>query len=251
MTAHSRDNTHQYSPLLEVSNLAFSYDGPRSSGPILSDISLSLASGEVLALLGSSGCGKSTLLNLISGIEEACNGSVRINGAEMVGLDDRSRTLVRRRQIGFIYQFFNLVPTLTALENIALVPELNGYSATGSRDLAMASLVSVELESCAHQYPDQLSGGEQQRVAIARALVHGPSLVLADEPTGNLDARSGRRVMALLHQLVATHGAGMILVTHSRDVAAGADRIVQLQDGRLQEGNHSSDDAEEGSNSAW
>src|SRR5690554_173106 len=234
MKSHSCETGRRAPLLLDIRNLAFGYDG--ADTPVLADIDLSLAQGEVLALLGNSGCGKSTLLNLISGIEVARKGSVLIDGVEMIGLDDRSRTLKRRRDIGFIYQFFNLIPTLTALENIALVLELNGCSGAESTVLAMDALASVELQSRAGQYPDQLSGGEQQRVAIARALVHSPSLVLADEPTGNLDGRSGRRVMALLHELVAARGAGMILVTHSRDVAAGAHRILRLQDGHLREG---------------
>lgn len=249
MEPHSCEHDRQTPLLLDIRHLAFSYVG--ADAPVLTDINLHVAAGEVLALLGSSGCGKSTLLNLISGIEVARSGSVLIDGVEMVGLDDRSRTLERRRHLGFIYQFFNLIPTLTALENVALVLELNGYSRAESTALAMKSLASVELESCAEQYPDQLSGGEQQRVAIARALVHSPSLVLADEPTGNLDGRSGRRVMALLHERVAARGAGMILVTHSRDVAAGAHRILQLEDGHLQDVGLAGGRGAEGATTAW
>jgi putative ABC transport system ATP-binding protein len=190
----------------------------------------------VLALLGRSGSGKSTLLNLIGGIDVPERGLVGLQGVELTRLGDRDRTLVRRRRIGFVYQFFNLLPTLTASENVALVLELNGRSHAESRERALAMLAALGLEACGERYPDQLSGGEQQRVAIARAMVHGPDLVLADEPTGNLDAATGYRVLELLSAMAAEHGAGLVVATHSREVAEWAHRLLVLEDGVIAAG---------------
>jgi len=231
MKSHSCETGRRAPLLLDIRNLAFGYDG--ADTPVLADIDLSLAQGEVLALLGNSGCGKSTLLNLISGIEVARKGSVLIDGVEMIGLDDRSRTLKRRRDIGFIYQFFNLIPTLTALENIALVLELNGCSGAESTVLAMDALASVELQSRAGQYPDQLSGGEQQRVAIARAFASQAQILFADEPTGNLDSATGARVIDLLFALNQEYATTLVLVTHDDRLARKCHRTVRLVAGEV------------------
>lgn len=202
---------------------------------VLRDATLEIARGETIALLGRSGSGKSTLLNVISGIDKPDQGRVTVDGLDLTNLSERDATLYRRRNIGFIYQFFNLIPTLTAAENIALVLELNGYSISTAREKTDHLLDAVELSSVASHYPDQLSGGEQQRVAIARALIHEPKLVLADELTGNLDAESGRVVLALLKELVSSTHCTLVLVTHSLAVAKTADRIVTLENGVLLE----------------
>jgi putative ABC transport system ATP-binding protein len=199
--------------------------------PVLRELSLSVRRGETLALLGRSGSGKSTLLNLTGGIDTPDAGSVTVDGVNLTALSERRRTLFRRRRIGLIYQFFNLIPTLTAAENIALVLELNDRPAGEVRRRTRQMLNDVGLEAMGGRFPDQLSGGEQQRVALARALVHSPDLVLADEPSGNLDAETCRAVLALLRGLLRAHEGTLIVVTHSSAVAGGADRVLSLEDG--------------------
>jgi putative ABC transport system ATP-binding protein len=200
---------------------------------VLDGLDLDVGRGECVALLGRSGSGKSTLLNLVSGIDHPDAGSVIIDGRDLTRMNERDRTLFRRRHIGFVYQFFNLIPTLSVEENLLLPLELNRNDSGEARRAARELLQAVGLEQRLGAFPDHLSGGEQQRVAIARALVHRPSLVLADEPTGNLDEDSGRQVLALLERLVRRAGNTMLLVTHSREVAGIADRVVVLDDGRV------------------
>lgn len=200
---------------------------------VLHKVDATFARGETIALMGKSGSGKSTLLNLVSGIDTPDSGDLLVAGQSLVRMNERDRTLFRRRMVGFVFQFFNLVPTLTVLENVLLPLELNGISGVVARRTANELLAHVELESRAHAYPDRLSGGEQQRIAIARALVHAPPLILADEPTGNLDGDTSDHVLALLDRLVRQTGKTMLMVTHSPDVAAVADRVLHLRDGRL------------------
>jgi putative ABC transport system ATP-binding protein len=188
-----------------------------------------------VALLGRSGSGKSTLLNIISGIDKADAGSVTVDGIDLTALSEHECTLFRRRHIGFVYQFFNLIPTLTVAENIALVLELNDNSPRQVAAVTDQMIRAVDLDRQRHMFPDQLSGGEQQRVAIARALVHVPKLVLADELTGNLDAEVGRKIIRLLKELIIETRGTLLLVTHSLAVAKTADRIVTLEDGLLLE----------------
>jgi putative ABC transport system ATP-binding protein len=183
--------------------------------------------------VGKSGSGKSTLLNLISGIDRPDDGAVWINGANLTTLSERQRTLFRRRHIGFVFQFFNLMPTLTVIENVVLPLELNGAGGEQARRSVQPLLEAVGLADRAHTYPDRLSGGEQQRVAIARALANDPALVLADEPTGNLDEETGGVILAVLDRLTRRAGKNLILVTHSTEAAALADRTLHLHDGRL------------------
>jgi putative ABC transport system ATP-binding protein len=198
---------------------------------VLHGLDLDIKQGECVALLGRSGCGKSTLLNLISGIDQADAGEIYINGLNLTGMSEYERTLFRRRHIGFVYQFFNLIPTLTVEENLLLPLELNNLD----KSAALALLSAVDLSDRRATFPDRLSGGEQQRVAIARALVHDPLLVLADEPTGNLDAETGRHMLQLLDRLVRKTGKTLFLVTHSEDAIVLADRVLTLEDGRLTE----------------
>lgn len=185
--------------------------------------------------MGHSGSGKSTLLQLIGGLDVARSGQVCFEGLDLAEMGEPGRTLWRRHHVGFIYQFFNLIPTLTVLENVLLPLELNGITHSRGRQMVLDLLGEVSLLDRAESYPDRLSGGEQQRVALIRALVHEPRLVLADEPTGNLDRATGEAVMDLLERLVRARRRTLIVVTHSAEVAKRADRVVQLVDGRLAE----------------
>ena len=225
------------SPFIQLRNLSRSFQEGGRAQAVLRQVSLDIREGEKVALLGRSGSGKSTLLNLVSGIDRPDSGSVIVDGVDLCALSEHERTLFRRRNIGFVYQFFNLVPSLTAHENIEFVLELNGVAAAEGAARAAAMLERVGLAGRGHSFPSRLSGGEQQRVAIARAVVHRPRVVLADEPTGNLDARSGAAMLELLNELAATQGSALLLVTHSLAVARTADRIVTLEDGVLVERN--------------
>jgi len=189
--------------------------------------------GETVAILGKSGSGKTTLLNLISGIDQVESGSISLNGTELTKLNENARTLFRRENIGFIFQFFNLIPTLTVWENILLPLELNGSAGKIGLERANELLTEVGLSDRKRAFPDRLSGGEQQRVAIARALVHDPSLLLADEPTGNLDDENGKVILSLLDRLTRRVGKNMIMVTHNVEAAAIANRILTMQEGHL------------------
>ncbi|HET9330464.1 MAG TPA: ABC transporter ATP-binding protein [Steroidobacteraceae bacterium] len=201
---------------------------------VLDGADAQVAAGETLAVVGRSGSGKSTLLNLISGIDRADSGSVSVGGAEISAMGEPARTLFRRAHIGFVYQFFNLIPTLDVAENVRLVLELNGVRGAPARARSLAVLDAVGLRDRAHSAVDRLSGGEQQRVAIARALVHEPQLLLADEPTGNLDEQTAREVLPCLLGLSRSRGATLVIVTHDTALARAADRVLELVHGRLQ-----------------
>lgn len=192
-----------------------------------------IEAGERVAILGPSGCGKSTLLNLISGIDLPDSGSVRIGDLDVTSMKERERTLFRRDHVGFVFQFFNLLPTLTVLENLLLPAELTGGVSPSDQQWARELLARVGLAEREGTFPDRLSGGEQQRVAIARALVHRPGLVLADEPTGNLDQDTGQHVAALLDELVSSQKSTLVVVTHSQELAARMDRILYVDHGSL------------------
>lgn len=191
--------------------------------------------GEFVAILGKSGSGKSTLLNIISGIDEPDQGDIKINGQLLTQLDEYQRTLFRRQNIGFVFQFFNLIPTLTVLENVSLPLELVGAEVNEAVERSSGMLAEVGLSDRLNTFPERLSGGEQQRVAIARALVHDPLVVLADEPTGNLDEETGEQVLALLDKLTRQAGKNLIMVTHSKENAVYADRLFELHAGCLVE----------------
>ncbi|NNK64972.1 MAG: ABC transporter ATP-binding protein [Gemmatimonadetes bacterium] len=202
---------------------------------VLDRTSAEIRRGEFVVLLGPSGSGKSTLLNLVSGIDRPDEGWVEIAGVRLTELDERERTLFRRNHIGFVFQFFNLLPTLTVEENLLLPLELKGRLDADAHERARALLETVGLGDRGGSFPDRLSGGEQQRVALARALVHDPELILADEPTGNLDPATGGRVLDLFDTLVRDAGRTLLAVTHSRELAAHADRVLRIEDGRLVE----------------
>jgi putative ABC transport system ATP-binding protein len=218
---------------LVLENLTKGYEEGGKFHTVLHDFSISFRRGEFVAVLGRSGSGKTTLLNLISGIDRADGGEISVNGTRLTGLDDLQRTLFRRQNIGFIFQFFNLIPTLTVWENVTLPLELNGQFNAEGKARAQRLLEEVGLGDRLGAFPDRISGGEQQRVSIARALVHNPQIVLADEPTGNLDEETGRAVMDLLDRLTRRAGKNLVLVTHSPEAAAYADRVFTLHDGRL------------------
>ncbi len=200
---------------------------------VLDDVNLDIRGGECIALLGRSGSGKSTLLNLLGGIDRPDDGTVVFDGKPLHCLPERELTLFRREHLGFVYQFFNLIPTLTVAENVRLPLELNGVRANEIAPRVGRELDRVGLGDRHPAFPDQLSGGEQQRVAIARALIHRPRLVLADEPTGNLDAETGQQILGMLTDLSRPEGRALVIVTHSLAVAETADRILTLTDGRL------------------
>lgn len=220
---------------VQLDDLCKSFQEGGETRAVLKQVTMSFKSGEFVVLLGQSGSGKSTLLNLISAIERPSQGRVSIDGVDLTALDERHRTLFRRDRIGFIFQFFNLIPTLTVLENITLPQELAGQNRAQVSLKGMALLERVGLADRAQTYPDKLSGGQQQRVAIARALVHDPMLVLADEPTGNLDEETGNRVLKLLLELTRSANKTLIMATHNGAIATLADRVVRMHDGQLQD----------------
>ena len=220
---------------IKVSDLTHSYTSGQTLMRVLDAVCLEVSAGQTVALIGRSGSGKSTLLNLVSGLEPISEGDVSLNGQSMKQMNDRQRTLLRGQQIGFIYQSFNLIPTLTVHDNMALPMALSGVADLEQRKRIDELLQAVGLPDRSADYPDRLSGGEQQRVAIGRALAHKPALILADEPTGNLDAESGRQVLQLLMQLVSEQQSAMLLVTHSVEVARLADQVLILDQGVISE----------------
>jgi putative ABC transport system ATP-binding protein len=221
--------------VLSVKNLCRSFREGAREHRVLEHAEAEFADGEVVAVIGRSGSGKSTLLNLISGIDRPDSGTVSIDGLDVTALSEPHLTLFRRKHIGFVYQFFNLVPTLDVEENVRLVLELNGVRGAEARERSADMLHEVGLGNRLHSLVDTLSGGEQQRVAIARALVHRPPVLLADEPTGNLDEETARQVLPVLLSLARQRGATLVIVTHDTELARSADRMLELRDGRLQE----------------
>ena len=229
---NEHDSTHSFITLNQINH---SYAEGSQQHRVLEKVSLKISKSEKVALLGRSGSGKSTLLNLISGIDLPEQGTVILNGHNISALNETQRTLFRRQHIGFIYQFFNLVPSLTAVENVALTLELNGMASAAAREKSMTLLSRLKVADKAASFPSRLSGGEQQRIAIARALVHSPDIVLADEPTGNLDAKTGEDVLQVLHDILDESKSSLLLVTHSLAVARTASRVLTLENGAISE----------------
>jgi putative ABC transport system ATP-binding protein len=221
--------------IIKLEHVSKKYEEAGVERTILNDVSLEFGCGEFTVLLGKSGSGKSTLLNLIGGIDEPSGGEVLIEGKFITRMSDHDRTLFRRNHIGFIFQAFNLIPTLSVRENVMLPMELGGRSSTDVRARATQLLEQVGLTHRIDAFPDRLSGGEQQRVAIARALINDPLVVLADEPTGNLDYDTGKLVLDLLDSLTRQAGKNLVMVTHSEEVVGVADRVLRLKDGKLVE----------------
>lgn len=218
--------------VLEVRDVSKSVNGPEGRLDILSNVAMQVSAGQSFAIVGASGSGKTTLLGLLAGLDTPTSGSIHLDGHALERLDEEARADLRRRLVGFVFQSFHLLPALTAEQNVMLPLELEGHA--DARERAHAALDAVELGARRKHYPAQLSGGEQQRVAIARAFVHGPRVLFADEPTGNLDRRTGRHVCDLLFALNRDHHTTLILVTHDMQLAERCMRRAELQEGRLQ-----------------
>ncbi len=221
-------------PIVSLLNISKSYKEGEKKNQIFENLSMEIEEGEFIVLLGRSGSGKSTLLNLIAGIDAPDSGIIRVSGHKLNHLSETDRTLFRRCHIGFVFQSFNLLPTLTVKENILFPLELNDLLDETGLQGAERLLERLGLLDRKNAFPDRLSGGEQQRVAIARALIHHPDIVLADEPTGNLDLETGQEVLNLLDELVREQGKTLIMATHSQEVIGFADRIYTLRHGRLE-----------------
>ncbi|MFD2531952.1 ABC transporter ATP-binding protein [Gracilimonas halophila] len=220
---------------IKLNKLTKSYQEGVKTRAVLDEMDLSVKEGELIVLLGRSGSGKSTLLNLVSGIDKPDSGEVVIGGTDLAKLNEKDRTLFRRKNIGFVFQSFNLISTLTAHENVLLPLKLKGANDEETLSKAQRFLDEVGLGDRGDSYPDRLSGGEQQRVAIARALAHEPMLILADEPTGNLDYETGKTILDILKNLVRKNGRTIILATHDRDICKIADRVLEIRGGKLSE----------------
>ena len=217
--------------MLKIKDLTKKYSTLDGEIAALDGVSLTAADGEFIAIVGKSGSGKSTLLNMIGGLDIPDSGSILLDGTDIVKLSNRQTAILRRQKIGIIYQFYNLIPELNISENITLPAELDG--AEPDREWLASILKTVGLDERENAYPNTLSGGQQQRVAIARALYNKPSLILADEPTGNLDAENGADIMRLLKDMNKQSGATVLIVTHSESVASEADRVITISDGRI------------------
>ncbi|CAI8015706.1 Uncharacterized ABC transporter ATP-binding protein Rv0986 [Geodia barretti] len=221
--------------MVEMRALTKRYEEGTEARSVIERADAEIHRGEFVALAGPSGSGKTTLLNLISGIDTPTSGDVLIDSVPITKLSEKDRTLFRRKNIGFVFQFFNLIPTLSVKENLLLPLQLNSFPSAESDDRVMYLLERIGMGDRIDSYPDRLSGGEKQRVAIARALAHNPPLILADEPTGNLDADTGRAILSLLKSLIDGSGKTMVIVSHSDVVAGMADRVLAMEDGKLVE----------------
>jgi len=223
--------------IIEVNQLTKVYGSGDTAVKALDGVSLTIDAGKLVAVMGPSGCGKSTLLHLIGGLDRPTSGTVLIEGRDISRMKDDELTTLRRQKMGFIFQFFNLIPVLTAEENTALPLILDGVKQQKAAGVAADWLGKNKLADRIHHRPDELSGGQQQRVAIARAMVSDPVIILADEPTGNLDTRSSDEIASSLRQLVTDYGRTVLMVTHDPRIAAYADRIIFLKDGRIVDDN--------------
>jgi putative ABC transport system ATP-binding protein len=229
-------------PILELDNVSKQYEVGPQRVAALRGVSLQAERGDFIAVMGPSGCGKSTLLHLIGCMDRPTSGSIKLDGADLTSLGDDDLTRIRRKQIGFVFQFFNLLPSLTVIENVALPLTLDGARERDARERARRLLERVGLGARESHHPAQLSGGEMQRAAVARAVIYEPKIVLADEPTGNLDTENGEQVMTLLAELNSELGVTVILATHSNDAARSARRTIRLRDGLLEQAiEHESD----------
>ncbi|MEW6187570.1 MAG: ABC transporter ATP-binding protein [Thermodesulfobacteriota bacterium] len=220
-------------PLIELRNISKSYPSEAGEVRALQGIDLAVAQGEMVVLSGKSGCGKTTLLNMIGALDRPSSGEIRVDGREITLLSEKERTLFRRRQVGTIFQSFNLIPMLTVEENIALPRWLDGFDDQETAGLVEALLVQTEMTHRRKHRAHELSGGEQQRVAIARALINSPRVILADEPTGNLDSHTGAQVLSILAALNQGKGQTIIIATHSREADVLAHRVIHLRDGKI------------------
>jgi putative ABC transport system ATP-binding protein len=220
-------------PIVAINGLTKIYEEGGRARAILDAVDLKITAGEFFVILGKSGSGKSTLLNMMSGIDKPDAGQIWIDGSDLTAMDERTQTLFRRDHIGIVFQFYNLIPTLTVLENITLPAELKGVSRRIIEQRGRDLLEQVGLGNRADAFPDKLSGGEQQRIAIARALVQAPALVLADEPTGNLDEETGEKILHLLLKLTREAGKTLVMATHNPEIVPLADRVCRIHEGQL------------------
>jgi putative ABC transport system ATP-binding protein len=232
--------------IVETQHLTKVYGKGDTAVTAIGDISISIEPGEFVAVMGPSGCGKSTLLHLIGGLDKPTAGRMLLDGHDLASMDDAKLTELRRRKVGFVFQFFNLIPVLDAVENAALPMILDGVKPAEARARASEWLSRVGLKDRLHHRPDQLSGGQQQRVAIARALASEPVLIVADEPTGNLDSRAGDEIAVLLRQISDEWGRTVLIVTHDPRIAAYADRIIFLKDGTVVDDTHLANNGKHG-----
>lgn len=216
--------------LLEIKNLKKYYGKGDSLVKALDDVSFDVYKGEMLVLLGNSGCGKSTLLNIIGGMDSPTDGQVLLNGTDITSYKDKDLTNYRKEKIGFIFQFYNLLPDLTALENVRMSLPKKDTEHLSEKTLELVGLGNQKMK----QYPSQMSGGEQQRVSIARALVKNAEIILCDEPTGALDDKTGRKILELLQDIVRNQGQTMVIVTHTTPIASMANRVITLRDGKIE-----------------
>jgi putative ABC transport system ATP-binding protein len=220
-------------PIIEINNVVKTYDTGSQQVRALKGVSLSVERGEMVAIMGPSGCGKTTLLNCASGLDVVDAGTIRIAGANLADLTDKTRTAFRAQNMGFVFQTYNLLPVLSAVENVELPLIVSGVSPREARERALEALETVELRHLGHHKPSQLSGGQRQRVTIARSLVNRPEIVWADEPTGALDSKTADDIMTLMETLNREHGLTFVIVTHDPGVGARCDRIVKMRDGLI------------------
>lgn len=220
-------------PVVETVNLWKSFQLGEVEVEVLTDISITIKKGEFVSIMGPSGSGKSTLLYLIGGLDKPTSGSIKINGKELSGMQDEEESLLRRRDLGFVFQFYNLIPNLSVAENIMLPVLLDGKRLKDEESKLDQILADVGLGDRRYHTPRELSGGQQQRVAIARALINEPDIILADEPIGNLDSKTGTEIMRLLKRINQERGKTIIQVTHSEEAAAYGDRIIHVRDGKV------------------
>jgi putative ABC transport system ATP-binding protein len=220
-------------PIISVEQVVKTYDTGDVQVHALRGVSLVVPRGDMVAIMGPSGCGKTTLLNCMSGLDTVDGGIIRINGTDLATLSDNAKTTFRARQMGFIFQFYNLLPVLSSIENVELPLVVSGVGAKEARQRAMAALAQVGLENWASHRPAQLSGGQRQRVTIARALVNNPAIVWADEPTGDLDSHTADEIMVLMENLNQQHGQTFVIVTHDSGIGARCHRIIHMRDGQI------------------
>jgi ABC-type lipoprotein export system ATPase subunit len=221
-------------PIIEVKDLVKTYDTGSILVHALRGVDLTIERGSMVAIMGPSGCGKTTLLNCLSGIDDVTEGTVHIEGTDLAELDDNSKTSYRARRMGFIFQFYNLLPVLSAVENVELPLLVSRIPSTEARERAIAALARVGLTDWATHKPAELSGGQRQRVTIARALVNNPAIVWADEPTGDLDTKTANEVMGLMHELNREQGQTFVIVTHDPSIAARCHRTIHMVDGLIE-----------------
>jgi putative ABC transport system ATP-binding protein len=231
--APSGGHTPVNRPIIQAQDLKKVYESGRLRVEALKGVNLEVQRGEMLAIMGPSGCGKTTLLNCLSGLDDVSQGRVMLEGRDMAGLTDLERTKLRSRRMGFVFQSFNLLPVLTALENVELPLLVAGVDPHGAKRRAREALAAVGLVDNIEHHPKELSGGQQQRVTIARSLVNDPAIVWADEPTGNLDTENGQEILDLLHRLNQEKGQTYVIVTHDPGIAASCHRIVHMESGKI------------------